>query len=43
MINSLEERKEMFYLTMPSTTFIYNYMVVRTMVMGHSDSQEGNN
>ena len=34
-------RKEMFYLTMLSTHFIYSYMV-SDMVKDHSDSERGN-
>ena len=33
----MEERKEMFYLTMHSIHFIYGYMV-----KDHSDSERGN-
>ena len=34
-------RKEMFYLTMHSTHFIYGYMA-SDMVKDHSDSEKGN-
>ena len=37
----LEGRKEMFYLTMHSTHFIYGYMA-SDMVKDHSDSEKGN-
>ena len=36
-----EGRKEMFYLTMHSTHFIYGYMA-SDMVKDHSDSERGN-
>ena len=32
-------RKEMFYLTMHSTHYIYGYMASDTMVKDHSDSE----
>ena len=35
----LEQRKEMFYLTMHSTHFIYGYRASRHMVKDHSDSE----
>ena len=35
-------RKEMFYLTMHSTHFIYGYNGVGHMVKDHSDSERGN-
>ena len=34
--------KEMFYLTMHSTHFIYGYMGPGYMVKDHSDSERGN-
>ena len=37
-----EREREMFYLTMHSTHFIYGYMSVRHMVKDHSDSEKGN-
>ena len=36
-----EGKKEMFYLTMHSTHFIYGYMA-SDMVKDHSDSEKGN-
>ena len=36
-----EERKDMFYLTMHSTHFIYGYMA-SDIVKNHSDSERGN-
>ena len=45
-INSLkklnEGRKEMFYLTMHSTHFIYGYMASDIWFKDHSDSKKGN-
>ena len=37
-----EIEREMFYLTMHSTHFIYGYMDIRHMVKDHSDSEKGN-
>ena len=36
------KKKEMFYLTMHSTHFIYGYVVVGHMVKDHSDCERGN-
>ena len=38
----VEGRKEMFYLTMHSTHFIYGYMASDIWVKDHSDSEKGN-
>ena len=35
-------RKEIFYLTMHSTHFIYGYMASDIWVKDHSDSEKGN-
>ena len=40
--DSVEGRKEMFYLTTHSTHFIYGYMASDIMVNDHSDSERGN-
>ena len=38
----IKGRKEMFYLMMHSTHFIYGYMASDYMVKDHSDSERGN-
>ena len=42
-VNSIQDRKDMFYLTTHSTHFISGYMASDTyMVKDHSDSERGN-